>query len=146
MGVFMLKSRHWGRTSSVLGGPYGVGSKGSLRVPMSLGSAEATVPDPSPLGARSAWRRTSCGLVQPTVLSVVWVFCDQGCSVGGTVLPSPCWGGSSSASPIPFPFVSSVTMYSPGPLPILTVAPPAPPPYPGALGEALTGGVPDPVS
>ena len=62
--------------------------------------------------------------------------------MGGTVLPSPHWGGSSSASPIPFPLVSSVTVYSPGPLPIFTVAPPAPPPYPGALWEALTGGVP----
>ena len=142
MGVFVLKSRHWGRTSSVLGGPYGVGSKGSLQVPMSLGSAEATVPGPSPLGTRSAWWHISCGLVQPTILLVVWVFCDRGCSVGGTVLPSPCWGGSSSVSPVPFPFVSSVTMYSPGPFPIFTVAPPAPPPYPGALGEALTGGVP----
>ena len=139
MGVFVLKSRHWGLTSSVLGGPYGVGSKGSFRVPTSLGSAEATVPDPSPLGTRSAGQRTSCGLVWPTILSVVWVFRDQGCSVGGTVLPSSHWGGSSSASPIPFPFVSSVTVYSLGPLPIFTVAPPAPPPYPGALGEALTG-------
>ena len=142
MGVFALKSRHWGRTSSVLGGPYGVGSKGSLRVRTSLGSAEATVPGPSPLGTKSAWRRISCRLVRPTVLSVVWVFRDQGCGVGGTILPSPRWGGSSSASPIPFPFVSSVTVYNLGPLPIFTVAPPAPPPYPGALGEALTGGVP----
>ena len=62
--------------------------------------------------------------------------------MGGTVLPSPHWGGISSASPIPFPLVSSVTMYSPGPLPIFAVAPPTPPPCPGALGEALTGGVP----
>ena len=142
MGVFVLKSRHWGQTSSVLGGPYGVGSEGSLQVPTSPGSAEATVPGPSPLGTRSAWRCTSCGLIQPTILLVVWVFHDQGCSVGGTVLSSPCWGGSSLASPVLFPFVSSVTVYSPGPLPIFTVAPPAPPPYPGALGEALTGGVP----
>ena len=141
MGVFALKSRRWGRTSSVLGGPYGVGSKGSLWVPTSLGSAEAIIPGPSPLGARSAWRRTSCGLVRPTVLSAVWVFRDQGCGVEGTVLPSH-WGGSSLASPIPFPFVSSVTMYSPGPLPIFTVAPPASPLYPGAHGEALTGGGP----
>ena len=51
-------------------------------------------------------------------------------------------GGSSSASPVPFPYVSLVTVYSPGPLSIFTVAPPAPPPYPAALGEALTGGVP----
>ena len=142
MGVFALKSRCWGRTFSVLGGPYSVVSKGSLWVPMSLGSAEATVPGPSPLGTRSACWRTSCGLIWPTVLSVVWVFHDQGCGVGGTVLPSPRWGGSSSASPIPFPFVSLVTVYSPDPLPIFTVAPPAPPPYPGALGEALTGDVP----
>ena len=141
MGVFTLKSRHWGQTSSVLGGPYGVGSKGSLRVPTSLGSAEATIPGP-PLGTRSTWWCISCGFVRPTVLSVVWVFCDQGCGVGGTILPSPCWGGSSLASPVLFPFVSSVTVYSPGPLPIFTVVPPAPPPYPGALGEALTGGFP----
>ena len=142
MGVFVLKSRHWGQTSSVLGGPYGVGSKGSLWVLTSPGSAEATVPGPSPLGTRSAWWCTSCGLILPTVLLVVWVFHDWGCGVGGTVLSSPHWGGSSSASPIPFPFVSSVTVYSPGPLPIFTVAPSAPPPYPGALGKALTGGVP----
>ena len=62
--------------------------------------------------------------------------------MGGTVLPSPHWEGSSLASPIPFPLVSLVTVYSPGPLPIFTVAPPAPSLYPGALGEALTGGVP----
>ena len=62
--------------------------------------------------------------------------------MGETVLPSPHWGGSSLASPILFPLVSSVTVYSLGPLPIFAVAPPAPPPYPGALGEALTGGVP----
>ena len=62
--------------------------------------------------------------------------------MGGTVLPSSHWGGSSLASPIPFPLVSSVTVYSPGPLPIFAVAPPAPPPYPGAPGEALTRGVP----
>ena len=142
MGVFTLKSRRWGQTSSVLGGPYGVGSKGSLWVPMSPGSAEATVPGPSPLGTRSAWRHTSCGLVWPTVLLVVWVFHDRGCGVGGTILSSLHWLGSSSASPVPFPFVSSITVYSLGPLPIFTVAPPAPPPYPGALGEALTGGVP----
>ena len=109
---------------------------------MSLGSAETTVPGPSPLGTRSAWQHISCRLVRPTILSVVWVFCDRGCGVGGTVLSSLCWGGSSLASPILFPFVSLVTVYSPGPLPIFTVAPPAPPPYPGALGEALTGGVP----
>ena len=141
MGVFALKSRCWGQTSSVRGGPYGVGSKGSLQVPTSLGSAEVTVPGPSPLGTRSTWRRISCRLIQPTVLSVVWVFHDRGCSVGGTVLSSLHWGGSSSASPVPFPFVSSVTVYSPGPLPIFTVAPPAPQQYPGALGEALTGGI-----
>ena len=109
---------------------------------MSLGSSEATVSGPFALGARSAWRLTSCRLVRPTVLLVVWVFCDWGCGVGGTVLPSPHWGGSSLASPIPFPFVSLVTIYSPGPLPIFAVAPPAPPPYPGALWEALTGGAP----
>ena len=62
--------------------------------------------------------------------------------MGGTVLPSPHWGGSSLASPIPFPLVSLVTMYSLGPLSIVAVATPAPSLYPGALGEALTGGVP----
>ena len=62
--------------------------------------------------------------------------------MGGTVLPSPHWGSSSSASPVLFPLVSSVTVYSLGQLPILAVAPPTPPPYPGALGEALTGDVP----
>ena len=62
--------------------------------------------------------------------------------MGGTVLPSPHWGGSSLASPTPFPLVSSVTVYSPGPLPVFAVAPLAPSLYPGALGEALTGGVP----
>ena len=66
--------------------------------------------------------------------------------MGGTVLPSPHWGGSSLASPVPFPCVSSVTVYSLGPLPIFAVAPPAPPPYPGALGEALTGSVPGSLS
>ena len=142
MGVFVLKSRLWGQTSSVLGGPSGVGSKHSLWVPMSPGSAETTVPSPSSLGTRSAWQRTSCRLVRPTILLVVWVFHDWGCGVGGTVLPSLCWGGSSLASPVPFPLVSLVTVYSLGPLPIFTVAPPAPPPYPGALGEALTWGVP----
>ena len=63
--------------------------------------------------------------------------------MGGTVLPSSRWGGSSSASPVLFPLVSFVTVYSPGPLPIFAVAPPTPLPYPGALGEALTGGVPE---
>ena len=62
--------------------------------------------------------------------------------MGGTVLPSPHWEGSSLASPVPFPLVSSVTVYSLGPLLIFTVAPPAPSLYPGALGKALTGGVP----
>ena len=109
MDVFVLKSRCWGQTSSVLGGPYGVSSKGSLQVPMSPGSAEATVPSPSLLGTRLAWQHTSCGLVRPTVLSVVWVFYDRGCGVGGTVLSSPHWGSSSLASPVPFPFVSLVT-------------------------------------
>ena len=142
MDVFALKSRHWGQTSSVLGDPYGVGSKGSLWVPTSPGSAEATVPGSSPLGTRSAWQRTSCRLVRPTILSVVWVFCDRGCGVGAQSYLLLAGGGSSSASPVPFPFVSSVTVYSLGPLPIFTVVPPAPPPYPGALGEALTGGVP----
>ena len=142
MGVFVLKSWHWGRTSSVLGGPYGVGSKGSPLVPASPGPVKVSLPGPSPLGTKSACQHISWGLVRPTFPLAAWVFRGQGCGVGGTVLPSPHWGGSSLASPIPFPLVSSVTMYSPGPLPIFAVAPPAPPPYPGALGEALTRGVP----
>ena len=115
--MFALKSKHWGQTSSVLGGPYGVGSIGSLQVFMSLGSAEATVPGPSPLGTRSTKQCTSWGLVWPTILLVVWVLHDRGCSVGGTVLSSFYCRVSSSASPIPFPLVSSVTIYSPGPTP-----------------------------
>ena len=111
-------------------------------MPMSLGSAEATVPGPSQLGTRSAWWRISCGLVWPTVLSVVWVFHDQGCSVGGTILPSPHWGGSSLASPIPFPFVSSVTMYSPGPTPNIHSGSSCTSTISRSSGEALTGGVP----
>ena len=141
MGVFVLKSRRWGRTSSVLGGPYGVGSKGSLWVPTSPGSAEATVPGPSPLGTRSAWQCTSCRLIRPTIVLVVWVFRDRGCSVGGHSPIFSLEGQFLGLTPT-IPYVSLVTVYSLGPLPIFTVAPPAPPPYPGALGEALTGGVP----
>ena len=139
--MFVLKSKHWGRTSSVLEGPHGVGSKGSSLVPASTGPVKVSLPDPSPLGAKSAWRRISWRLVRPTLPSAAWVFQGQGCGVGGTVLPSRL-GGSSLASPVPFPLVSLVTVYSPGPLPIFAVAPPAPPPCPGTLGEALTGGVP----
>ena len=141
MGVFVLKFRPWGRTSSVLEGPHGVGFKGPPLVPASTGAIKVPLPDPSPLGAKSACRRISWGLIRPTLPSAVWVFRGRGCGVGGTVLPS-CWGGSSSASPAPFPLVSSVTVYSPGPLPIFTVTPPAPSSCPGALGEALTRGVP----
>ena len=140
--MFVLKSRHWGRTSSVLGGPYGVGSKGSPLVSASPGPVKVSLPGPSPLGAKSTCQRISWGLIQPTLPSAAWVFQGRGCDVGGTVLPSPRWEGSSSASPIPFPFVSLVNGYSLGPLPIFTVAPPAPPSYQGALGKALTGGVP----
>ena len=140
--MFVHKSRHWGRTSSVLEGPYGVGSKGSPLVPASTGPVKVSLPDPFPLGAKSACRRISWGLVRPTLPLAARVFRGRGCSVGGTVLPSPCWGGSSSASPTPFPLVSSVTVYSPGPLPIFAVAPSTPPSCPGALGEVLTGGVP----
>ena len=105
MGVFLLKSKHWGQTSSVLRGPYGVGSKDSLRVPTSLGSAEATVPGPSPLGTRSAWWHISCGLIWPTVLSVVWVFRDRGCGVGGTILSSLGWGA------VPWPHLYHSPLY-----------------------------------
>ena len=142
MGVFVLKSKHWGQTSSVLEGPYGVDSKGSPPVPASTGPVKVSLPGPSPLGAKSACRHISWGLVWPTLPSAAWIFRGRGCGVGGTVLPSTCWGGSSSASAVPFPLVSSVTVYSPGPLPIFAVAPPAPSLYPGALGEALTRGVP----
>ena len=142
MGVFVLKFRRWGQTSSVLEGPHGVGSKGSPLVPASTGPIKVPLPDPSPLGAKSACRHISWGLVRPTLPSAAWVFRGRGCGVGGTVLPSPHWGGSSSASPAPFPLVSSVTVYSPGPLPIFAVAPPTPSSCPGVLWEALTGGVP----
>ena len=111
-------------------------------MPASPGPVKVSLPGPSPLGAKSTCRHISWGLVWPTLPSAAWLFRGRGCGVGGTVLPSPCWGGSSSASPVLFPLVSSVTMYSLGPLPIFAVAPPTPPLYPGALGEALTRGVP----
>ena len=111
-------------------------------MPAFPGPVKISLPGPSPLGANSTCQRISWGLIWPTLPLAALVFQGQGCGVGGTVLTSPHWGGGSSASPIPFPLVSLVTVYSPGPLPIFTVAPPAPPPYPGALREALTGGVP----
>ena len=76
MGVFVLKSRHWGRTSSVLEGPHGVGSKGSPLVPASPGPVKVSLPGPSPLQAKSTCRRISWGLVWPTLLLAAWVFQD----------------------------------------------------------------------